>query len=171
MEILSGKKRYPISILIILLALILLNTPYVFAGQQALPPGYGYGDISSGPGLLTPALPTYALSLSFSPNTFWVPRGLSKTTATTIINNGASAFVATGCRLTIKWSTGQTVIGICTWSTYSYKAHTSYRGSFYFAVGFTAPLGISTWTVVITGTVNGTPMQSQPAVATITITP
>jgi hypothetical protein len=171
-ENLSCRKTYPMAIAILLLALVLPNTSFALPDLQVVPPGY-MSDIPSTVEAKT--LPTYDLSISFSPSSFSLARGHEYTVTIYITNNGASAFVATGCKGTITWSTGKTVKVKCVWgSQFSFQPYTEYSGTWSFTAGSNpkkTPLGSSTWTMVITGKVNGKKMQSDLGVATITITP
>jgi len=160
-----------ITVAILLLALILLNTSYVLADEEVVPPGYGSDIYVSGPQTSTALLTTYAMSVTFSPNSFSLARGAHKTVTVYFLDSGAKAFVATGCKLTVKYSTGVTVKGTCTWGApFTFQPGVKYFGSWTFSVGSTAPVGVSTWTTTLTGTVGGIPMQSKAGVVHITIT-
>jgi len=166
-QILSGKKTYSFAIAALLLALILLNTGYVLADDQTLPPQYISLVYLSSP-LPSSVLPTYSLSIKFSPTHSTIAQGQTAATTAYYNNTGSTAFVVTGCTLTVKFK-GRTESVSCSETTTTFNAHTVHNQGWRLSSSPSTPTGTYVLTLRLTGTVNGIPMQSKPGTWTITV--
>lgn len=155
----------------LLLLAILLNAGPLVAADSPI------GGGSDLPGTPVPALPVYAVTVSFSPssqifNEAGLPGPFSAYATISLHNGGSTAFVTTGCTLKVTWSTGKTVTGTCSIGKITVNPGKTYVGktnawAFTFHLG--VPLNKSKWVVTVLGTVNSTPKQSQPGTEIIFI--
>lgn len=113
----------------------------------------------------------YAVTLTFDPNSISVDRGTTAWVDLYVHNDGSSAFTATSCKIKVKYSNGVKEKLGCSLS----GSFTVYPGGtvvldWWFLPGTSAPLGKSTWTVTLIGTVGGTKVKSGSGLEIIYIT-
>jgi len=162
-EILSCKRICSMAIAILL---IVLSSSCVLADVQSLPPEYV--SLVYLPTPLSSASPTYSLTVKFSPSHSTITAGQKATSTAYYDNKGKSAFVVTGCIMTIKYK-GKTQGISCTESTATIKAKTTYDQEWQVSTSSSTLLGTYVFTLILTGTVNGVAMQSKPGSWTVTV--